>query len=72
MSNPDETLAGLLASALWNNSTLRHGMFTPPQFRKICERVIAEELNKFQDETSMEDRWDYDHGPDHIREVMEG
>lgn len=34
-----------IASALWDNSTLRHGMFTPPEFSKICcetlERYFA-------------------------------
>ena len=72
MTEDNETLASRLASALWDNSTLRHGLFTPPQFRKICERVLTDELNKSEEAAPMEDRWDFDHGPDHIREVMEG
>ena len=35
-----------LSSALWNCSTLRHGMFTPPEFRRICERVITDALTE--------------------------
>ena len=31
-----------------------------------------DELNESEAAAPMEDRWDYDHGPDHIREVMEG
>ena len=33
-----------LAAALWEVSTLRHGLFTPPQFQQICEEVIARAL----------------------------
>jgi len=37
-------LAGRLSAKLWECSTLRHGMFTPPEFRRICETVIRDEL----------------------------
>ena len=43
---PNDGLASRLASALWECSTLRHGMFTPPEFRKICERVISDFLSQ--------------------------
>ena len=42
---PQERLASELASALWNSSTLRHGMFTPPEFRRLCEATILRRLN---------------------------
>lgn len=29
-----------LAAALWDCSALRHGMFTPPEFRRMCEEVL--------------------------------
>jgi predicted PP-loop superfamily ATPase len=38
------SIASELASALWNCSTLRHGMFTPHQFRKLCEKIILERI----------------------------
>jgi hypothetical protein len=40
-----EHLASELASALWNVSTLRHGMFTPPEFSRLCKEVILRRLN---------------------------
>lgn len=42
---PQERLASELSSALWNISTLRHGMFTPPEFRRLCEEVLLRRLN---------------------------
>lgn len=39
-----EELAEYLADSLWEVSALRHGLFTPPKFRDICKRVIAEKL----------------------------
>lgn len=33
-------VANDLASHLWNSSTLRHGMFTPPQFRELCRQAL--------------------------------
>jgi hypothetical protein len=33
-----------LATALWERSTLRHGLFTPVQFRGLCECAIADYL----------------------------
>lgn len=38
--------ADTITSALWNCSTLRHGMFTPPEFRGICFRIISEVLSQ--------------------------
>jgi len=34
--------------------------------------VLADDLEESENVAPMEDRWDYDHGPDHIREVIEG
>lgn len=47
----NERLASELASELWNNSTLRHGMFTPPEFRKLCEEIIVKRLDAKHVET---------------------
>jgi hypothetical protein len=33
-----------LSYALWETSALRHGMFTPPQFSLMCQRVIERAL----------------------------
>lgn len=33
-----------LATALWETSALRHGLFTPVEFAGICERAIAQAL----------------------------
>lgn len=33
-----------LAQKLWENSTLRHGLFTPNQFKHLCENIIRWEL----------------------------
>jgi hypothetical protein len=48
-ASPDRSadeLAADLANALWETSALRHGLFTPVQFRSICERVIARRLHQ--------------------------
>ena len=37
-------IAAILSAKLWECSTLRHGLFTPPKFRRICETVILEAL----------------------------
>lgn len=39
-----DALASRLAARLWECSTLRHGMFTPPEFRRLCQDLILEEL----------------------------
>lgn len=36
------SLESRIASALWNVSKLRHGMFTPPQFSDLCEQTIRQ------------------------------
>lgn len=41
-----------IASALWNVSKLRHGMFTPMQFRQLCEDVLTSEMSKINTETN--------------------
>lgn len=41
-------LAKGLANRLWEMSTLRHGLFTPAEFRQICESVIAGYLSNDQ------------------------
>jgi hypothetical protein len=38
-------LVEYLAGSLWEWSALRHGMFTPPEFRELCERNLKEALN---------------------------
>ena len=40
------TLSGAIASALWYQSTLRHGLFTPTDFARLCEPVIRRVLNE--------------------------
>ncbi len=47
-----DDLAADLANALWETSVLRHGLFTPVQFRSICERVIARRLHQQNAEIS--------------------
>lgn len=37
----------------------------------VCRDIEPEEATEEIEATPMEDRWDYDHGPDHIREVIE-
>lgn len=46
---PDEapryTLAQYLTDRLWENSTLRHGLFqTPQEFREICQKTLEKAL----------------------------
>jgi len=41
-----EQLSKRLASALWQQSKLRHGLFTTREFRDLCEAVLLEELEK--------------------------
>ncbi len=36
MSTPVQNLVEFLASRLWDSSTLRHGMFVPPDFPRLC------------------------------------
>lgn len=43
--NDNQSIAETLASALWDVSALQHGMFTPPQFRELCEKTILDRLN---------------------------
>lgn len=45
ITSPHERIASELASALWEISNLRHGMFTPPEFRDLCETAILRRLN---------------------------
>ena len=40
------TLSGAIASALWYQSTLRHGLFTPTDFARLCEPVIRRVLDE--------------------------
>lgn len=47
-----ENLASRLAGALWNCYALRHGMFTFPDLRKICEQVIIENLKELEEKTA--------------------
>jgi hypothetical protein len=42
--NQKEAIARQLASELWRSSTLRHGMFTPPDFFGLCYDVIINRL----------------------------
>lgn len=42
--NNYERLASELAAALWENSTLRHGLHTPVEFRALCETALLERL----------------------------
>jgi len=39
-----EQLSKRLASALWQQSKLRHGLFTTQEFRDLCEAALLEEL----------------------------
>lgn len=39
-------LAGHLASKLWEVSKLRHALFTPNEFGKLCKAAIQTELDK--------------------------
>ena len=41
-----DALAKTIASALWAQSALRHGMFTPMEFPRICLPVIRRELER--------------------------
>jgi len=52
-----DALAKTIASALWEQSALRHGLFTPPEFPRLCLPVIRRELErasieKLSDETT--------------------
>jgi hypothetical protein len=41
-----ERLPKDLASALWERSALRHGLFTPVQFSGMCERAISDHIQQ--------------------------
>src|SRR6478609_5447378 len=42
-----------LASALWNVEKLRHGLFTPMQFRELVEETLRRELSTTGNSTSL-------------------
>jgi hypothetical protein len=39
-------LAKTIASALWEQSSIRHGLFTPMEFPRICLPIIRRELER--------------------------
>lgn len=45
-----DSLPERLASHLWDCSTIRHGLFSPPQFTQIAEPVIRGFFHKFDTE----------------------
>lgn len=49
--NEPEELAQRLAGALWEHSSLRHGLFTPNEFSTICEGAILRELDRINGTT---------------------
>jgi hypothetical protein len=51
MTTLHERLPRELATAFWERSTLRHGLFTPVQFRGLCECAIADYLSSPNRET---------------------
>lgn len=42
---PDDPLAEYLAGKLWDWSALRHGMFSPPEFRRMCLHNLHQALH---------------------------
>jgi hypothetical protein len=40
-----DSITDRLASHMWNNSTIRHGLFSPPQFSQIAELSIRSFFN---------------------------